>query len=241
MPIDRRERLDDPIVAMRAAMQGERVTLWTALPGIVQSFDAARMTAEVQPAVMAQVEAADGSKAWVKLPLLVDCPVMFPGAGGFTLTFPVRAGDECLMVFASRCIDLWWQQGGIREQADFRLHDLSDGFVVLGPRSQPRMMPGISATDVQLRSDDGAAFVSIAPSGNIAVTTPASVAVTAPAITLTGAVSITGTLAVSGTVTAVGTVTGGDLATPALPSYAVHQHENVRGGSDRSGFPAIGT
>ena len=245
--IDRRERFDDPIIAMRAAMQGNQASLWTALPGVVQSFNAARMTAEVQPTVMAQVEGADGSKAWVALPLLVDCPVLFPGAGGFTMTFPVRAGDECLMIFASRCIDLWWQKGGVREQADIRLHDLSDGFVVLGPRSLPRALAAVSATDVQLRSDDGAAFVSIAPSGNIAVTTPASASMTAPTITLTGAVSITGTLAVSGAVTAAATIAAAgkvsapDFATPTLPSYIIHLHEGVRGGSDRTNVPVTGT
>ena len=31
--------------------------------------------------------------------------MVFPGGGGFALTFPVAAGDECLVVFASRCID----------------------------------------------------------------------------------------------------------------------------------------
>ena len=64
-------------------------------------------------------------------------PVVFPGGGGFALTFPVAAGDECLVVFASRCIDAWWQSGGVGEPMEPRMHDLSDGFALIGVRSQP--------------------------------------------------------------------------------------------------------
>ncbi|MGC8050122.1 Gp138 family membrane-puncturing spike protein, partial [Salmonella enterica] len=78
-----------------------------------------------------------------------------------SMTFPVAQGDECLVVFASRCIDSWWQSGGIQEQAELRMHDLSDGFAILGFRSQPRALSNISTTSAQLRSDDGATFIDL--------------------------------------------------------------------------------
>ncbi|MFW8450019.1 Gp138 family membrane-puncturing spike protein, partial [Klebsiella pneumoniae] len=69
-----------------------------------------------------------GAQVSVNLPLLVDVPVVFPRGGGCTLTFPVKPGDECLVIFADRCIDFWWQSGGIQEPVDERMHDLSDAF-----------------------------------------------------------------------------------------------------------------
>ena len=84
---------------VRTALTGAQAGIWTALPGIVQSFDASAVTAVVQPAIKAMVTRPDGEKQAAKLPLLLDCPVVFPRGGGCTLTFPVKAGDECLVVF----------------------------------------------------------------------------------------------------------------------------------------------
>jgi hypothetical protein len=105
------ERSADLGEALRAALGGHQTGVWTALPAIIQSFDATKLTCVAQPAIKAQVRAQDGSTSWVSLPLLVDVPVCFPRGGGCTLTFPVAAGDEALIVFSSRCIDAWWQSG----------------------------------------------------------------------------------------------------------------------------------
>lgn len=144
-------------------MRGERAGLWTALPGIIQSFDADKMTVVVQPALKGVVAKKDGTAEAVNLPLLPDVPVVFPSGGGCTLTFPIAEGDECLVVFSSRCIDGWWQSGGIQLPMEPRMHDLSDGFAILGPKSQPRKIANLSSNTVQLRSDDGEAFIQINP------------------------------------------------------------------------------
>ena len=96
------------------------------------------MTVTVQPSIRGRVEQPDGSTKSVALPLLVDVPAVFPSGGGFTLTFPIHQGDECLVVFADRCIDAWWQSGGIGEPLETRTHNLSDGFALVGPFSPAR-------------------------------------------------------------------------------------------------------
>ncbi|WP_284703877.1 Gp138 family membrane-puncturing spike protein, partial [Escherichia coli] len=78
-------------------------------------------------------------------------------------TFPVKEGDECLVIFADRCIDFWWQSGGVQEPVDGRMHDLSDAFCIVGPQSQAKKISGISASAVELRSDDGSAKLSLNP------------------------------------------------------------------------------
>ncbi len=189
--MDRRERVDDPEVALREAFDGLRAGIWTALPGVIQSFDAGAMTCEVQPAIKIPVRQLDGTIESVALPLLVDCPVQFPSGGNCSLTFPVAPGDECLVVFASRCIDGWWQSGGVQEQAELRMHDLSDGFVLLGFRSKPRPLNGISTSTTQLRSDVGDTYVDLDPAGKIVrVAAPGGMILDTPTVTVTGVMAV---------------------------------------------------
>lgn len=148
-----------------------------ALPGIIQSFDPGDddrpPTCVVQPAIRYVERDNDGNKSTKDYPLLVDVPVVFPRGGGCTLTFPVKAGDECLVIFADRCIDFWWQSGGIQEPVDERMHDLSDAFCIVGPQSQAKKISGISTNAVELRSDDGETKLSLNPaSGAINGTAP---------------------------------------------------------------------
>jgi len=186
--MDSRERMNDPIVGLSVALNGWQSKIQTSVPGIIQSFNPDDMTCTVQPAISGQVRDETGALTGVELPLLVDCPVQFPSGGGCTLTFPVTADDECLVVFSSRCIDAWWQSGGIQAQPELRMHDLSDGFALLGFRSVPRVIDGISGTAAQLRTDDGAAFVEVdSVTHTINITTSAQVNLTAPVINLAAA------------------------------------------------------
>lgn len=164
--MDRRERMDDPLVMLRAALSGWQADLWTALPATVSSFSAGPpATVQAQPTVQAQVRTPGGTWINATLPLCVDCPVVFPGGGGFTLTFPVAAGDEGLLVFASRCIDSWWQNGGVQPQAEFRMHDLSDGFYFPTGGMSKVVSPvsPASLTKVQLRNAAGTQAIELDP------------------------------------------------------------------------------
>ena len=109
---------------------GKQAAIWTAIPGIIQKFDAVALTCEIQPAIQGKNRKEDGTIELVNLPLLLDCPVVFPHAGGCSLTFPIKSRDECLVIFACRAIDLWWQSGGIQPPAEIRMHDLSVGFCI---------------------------------------------------------------------------------------------------------------
>lgn len=220
--MDRRERSADPDTAILAAILGHQAGLWTALPAIVLSYDPSKGTCELQPAIRGRFRLEDGAIQSVTMPPLVDCPVVFPGGGGHTLTFPIKAGDEALVVFASRCIDGWWDTSGVQPPAELRMHDLSDGFAIIGPRSRPKALTAASTDGVELRNDARTTFVRLDDTGNVFIQTDANVSVdaqgdvyassggdavitaagslhlTAPVITIVGDVNVTGTLSNNG-------------------------------------------
>ncbi|MGN5479533.1 Gp138 family membrane-puncturing spike protein [Cupriavidus basilensis] len=248
--MDRRERVDDPEIALREALDGLRAGLWTALPGIIQSFSGGGdfpLTCAVQAAIKVLVRHQDGAIVSTALPLLVDCPVYFPSGGSCTLTFPVAAGDRCLVVFASRCIDAWWQSGGVQEQAEVRTHDLSDGFAFVGFRSKPRALSSVSTTATQLRSDDGSTYIEMNPGlQKVKIVAPGGFDVVAPLSTFSAAVTVTGMLtfvggmigsAVSGAAAVFNGVFNmlGEMWANGKRVDDTHTHEEVKRGTDTSG------
>jgi phage baseplate assembly protein gpV len=238
--MDWRERANDKEEGLRAALDGRQVKMWTALPGIIEAFDESVLTATVQPAIQGRVSQPDGSSAFIDLPLLLDCPVMFPNGGGVMLTFPVKQGDECLMIFSSRCIDAWWESGGVQAPMEARMHDLSDGFVLVGPRSKARKIDGLSTANAQLRSEDGATFIELDPEGQaVQVTAPGGFTVNADAgATINANTTINGTLHVTGTITTDSDVLAptGDVVAGTV-SLKTHTHSGVLSGGAISGPP----
>src|SRR5206468_2774529 len=116
--MDRRERAASPVTSLIAALDGWQAGMWTVMPAVVielgphLAFDPVKRTTTLQIVVQARKQNPDGTFDWVTLPPLLDVPVIFPGGGGVTMTFPVKAGDEGLVLLASRCIDAWWKLGG---------------------------------------------------------------------------------------------------------------------------------
>jgi hypothetical protein len=160
-----------------------------AIPGIVQSFDASEQTVTVRPSIRERIN-TNGQISWINIPDLPDVPIYMPRAGGYTLTMPVNPGDECLVIFADMCIDAWWQSGDVQNQLEKRRHDLSDGFALIGPWSQPRVIPEYSWDTAQLRNDAGDSFVEVMQD-KINITTTSKVTVTAPEVVVNAETSCT--------------------------------------------------
>ena len=109
--------------------------------------------------------ALDGTKTYADYPPLPLVPVVFWGGGGISMTWPVAAGDECLLVFHDRDIDNWFLNGAGQPPLSARVHDFADAFAIVGLRSGPRALGGVSTTAAQIRTDDGSTFVEVNPTG----------------------------------------------------------------------------
>jgi hypothetical protein len=177
--MDQRERLNDLLEAARALVEDYLANAWTALPVIIQSFDPIKCTCTAASALSFRIRQKDGTVQWVQPKKILDMPVVFPSGGNFLVTFPITAGDEALAIFADRCIDQWWQNGGSGNLlAELRMHDLSDGFIIVGPRSVPNVPTGISTTTLQVRTKDGTAYIELTADGKVNIVAPGGVHVT---------------------------------------------------------------
>jgi hypothetical protein len=181
------------------------------------------MTVDVQPLVNGRARQTDGTYKPLQMPVLLDCPILWQGGGGVTLTFPIKQGDECLIIVASRCIDGWYEAGpdnGPTDPPEFRMHNLSDGFALVGVKSLPKSWTVDSVAT--LRSDDNSTYVQLDPTGQ-------AVKITAP-----GGVNINGvTIDSSGNVNSPATITATTDVIGGGKSLKSHTHNvpNVQGGS----------
>ena len=204
----------------------------TCLPCIVESFDSVKQTVEVQPVVKRVfIDSETGNKINTDLPLLINVPILYPKGGGFSLTFPIKKGDECLVFFAERSIDDWYDTGEIRLQNQKRFHDLSDGVAFVGLTSKPNVLSDYKTDQVQLRNDSGTSTIAIQNNGLIkikgAVEVEGSLTVSEKVVAQNG-VDITGDLDTQGNVTSTGTVQNNSSN---IGSTHTHPQANDSGGN----------
>ncbi len=182
--------------AIKAAVYGLRV----ACPGIIQSFNSAKMTVTVALAIREKINLQNTVQD-LAIPTLLDVPIVIPRGGGFELTLPVQAGDECLVVFGDMCIDAWWETGDVSNQQRLRRHSLSDGFAILAPSSVPKAgeVASYSGTEAQLRNDAGTVALSVGATAASVAAGGTSVEVDGTYVTLAGLLALTGAPVASGT------------------------------------------
>lgn len=193
-----------------------------ALPARVESYDADTQKVSVLPLLKGWRRDGEGKRHSVQLPVVTGVPVVFPGAGGFRLTFPVAKGDTVLLVFADYCVDIWLNQGGVVDPIDERTHNLSDAIAIPGLRDFGHALsnaptdgasmghdsgPTIHFRDdeVQLGGDDASQPVLLGSLYHTAVKTVWTALVTALEVPAVASAPLTGTIlatAISGLMTA---------------------------------------
>lgn len=154
-----REISADEFADRQAQINNSLMNLHTAMPAIVVSFNADERTITAQPAIQRVFSAGEGITGPQNLPPCVDVPVMFLGGGGYDITYPIVEGDECLLIFAERCIDSWFTTGKPAPPADYRQHDLSDAFALVGVRSLARQSP-VAVDGLRIGNDSSQVMIS---------------------------------------------------------------------------------
>ena len=152
----------------------------TACPATIVSFDAGTCVASVKPTMT--YYKSDGTT--LDYPVIIGVPVFMPKAGSSQITYPVKAGDSCLLVFAERSIDEWMGKGN-SDNHDPRRYDLTDAFCFVG------MCPAQSISADNVEVINGGTKISLTPSNTI---------------------NVVGNINVQGTIICTGDVQGGGIS-----------------------------
>ena len=182
--------------------------IYTALPGVVISYNQGTKRAQVQPAL--DVLLTDGETA--EQPTVANVPVIHPSGGGFTLLTPVRAGDTVLMLFTQRGLSKFKQVFSRTEPDREGFFSLKDAVVL--PGFGALQVSPATASGASMQSEDGANAVYV-ENGHIRITTSGTVRIEGNTtidgtLTVTGAASLGGGGTVTGDLTVSGTVTADD-------------------------------
>jgi hypothetical protein len=152
---------------------------------LVEDMNTTEQTVTVQIAIQERVRVPAGQQWW-DIPPIVHVPVVLPRGGGYSITMPLKKGDEGLLVFCDTCFDNWWVNGqsnsppahtsatstavsGSQTQNEIRRHYVHDCGFIPGMHSQPNVLTNYSANSMQIRKDDDSAIIDVSASG-VAVT-----------------------------------------------------------------------
>lgn len=80
----------------------------------------------------------------IEYPVLQKVPVVILQGGGANITFPIKTGDQCLLLFCDYMIDSWWITGGAKPSIVPRKHDISDPIALVGLNASPKAIQNYS-------------------------------------------------------------------------------------------------
>lgn len=201
-----------------------------AMPGVIESFNPATQRCTVSPGIKLKV-VLDDKASYVNLPVIHDVPIIVPygQSSGLLLTFPINAGDPCLLVFSDRAIDNFLQTGqaappliGENENTTkSRAHHLSDAICIPGMITDMDAVSDWSQDNIELRDKERKHFISLGPEGIEFSDSEASIKISGGKVTTnapagidnisTGAVTTTAA-AITSAASGVNAVTGSNIS-----------------------------
>lgn len=201
----------------------------TCYPAKIISFNPVDQVASCRLAIEKYfVGTTEGTYTKQKAPILLDVPVVVSQGGGWDITFPIAAGDDCLVMFAQKGYDQWLYSGaeetgminGSPSPEHYRHFNEEDAVCIVGLRPITRAIPNYNTDGMEIRNESRNQRITLHSDGNIEINTVAKVVVNcsdaevnakssvkvttpkttidSPTTSITGNVSIGGTLSVAG-------------------------------------------
>lgn len=127
-----------------AIINSVKVTMNCIKIGQIVSFDKSDQTASIQILHRKDVNYNLNQMSESEYPLLCKVPVVVLQGGGSNITFPIKQGDQCLVVFCDYMMDNWWISGGVSSSDFPRKHDISDAIAIVGLNALPRAIKDYS-------------------------------------------------------------------------------------------------
>ncbi len=159
----------------------------TMLPGVIESFDNGTQRAKINLATATELK--DGRT--IQHPPMIEVPIQFFRFGGFSMTMPVKAGDEVAVFFSERGMDNFLSTGETGQPpTSARFFSLTDAFAIPGLNSDGNIVPAYNSQELEIKTDSGTCILKIGLTGDFTVTSDTTVLVEALlTATLKGTVS----------------------------------------------------
>ena len=142
-PPDLKETVDK-----RINLRNERLN--TFIPARIIAYDNKNQTVTVRP-VMYEAHKDGVSTKFADIP---SVPVVFPSSGGGSITFPIKVGDDCVVLFSQRDFSGWWVTDKVPSQSPTqRYHDYNDAIAIVGLTSKKNSLQA-STENVELTFND---------------------------------------------------------------------------------------
>lgn len=119
--------------AMDVILRNHSASLRVMLPGVIESYDPDRQCANVKP--LLPIPRDTGLETFEEEIDVLPCvPVVFPRAGDFFLSLPLKEGNYVMLVFGDRSFDRWWRGNGskVDEPILQHTHHESDAVALAG-------------------------------------------------------------------------------------------------------------
>lgn len=124
---------------IRLAIESRLGDVYTALPGRIESYDAATQTADVAPTVRRAVPTGpEGAPKLEDIPVIPNVPILFPRGGAFSVTWPLEKGNHVVLIFMTYALAQWRKTGKTADPGDLRLHHVNNAVAIpiLAPNGQ---------------------------------------------------------------------------------------------------------
>lgn len=120
---------------LKLAIDARLADLHVSMPGRIESYDASKLSVDVQPLIRHTYFDESGDRQTEAYPIIPSVPVKFPGSGAYRITFPIAKGDIVLLVFSEASIDKWLQNEGVVDPIDDRRNQMIDAVAIPGLHS----------------------------------------------------------------------------------------------------------
>lgn len=157
MPNKRTKTPPDLPAIFRALLRAAKMSINCVQIGTIEAFDPANQTATIKISMkIVEKTDNDGNTVLKDYPLLLESPVFVLQGGDDHITFPIKKGDNCIILFNDRQIDQWLNLGDGLPPAVGRVHDISDGMALVGVRPFPKSLLDYFEGGIRINHADSA-------------------------------------------------------------------------------------
>lgn len=157
--------------------QNEEITFWrnalrlnTSIPAIIDDFDVSTQRVSATPAIKAKITNMDGTVNYINYPKITNIPLALAKGDGLSITYPIKKGNLCTLIFSQRSIDNLLLDGTKPAEpfvgenpytSTIRCMDMTDAMCFPGILTNTSTISNYNNSAVELRNAEGTVKVSV--------------------------------------------------------------------------------